>query len=211
MQGAVLCCAGVVPGCRRGGCTPCARSKNMDEKMRMCVKGLQDHVRGKELPKISFGVQKFPVQPMTCKTTKGSKAASQRSRDGGQGRACWEHWGVALLSPLCTAWHVVSFRSKITASFPHYGTHPHWAGAAGPTGFSWKSRRGALPLPCFQSCISQSPPDPTALPTQGWEARSRSGSVSSPNPPSITTEDLAQLSHHSTPAGFALTAPSLWV
>lgn len=118
MQGAVLCCAGVVPGCRRGGCTPCARPKNMDEKMRMCVKGLQDHVRGKALPKISFGVQKFPVQPMTCKTTKGSKAASQRSRDGGQGRACWEHWGVALLSPLCTAWHVVSFRSKITASVP---------------------------------------------------------------------------------------------
>lgn len=136
---AVLCCAGGVPGCRRGRCTPSARSKSTAEKVRLCVKGLQDHVCGKALSKDSLRVQKSPAQPMPCKTTAGPKAASQRSRDGGQGRGCWECCGAAPLSPLRTAWHVVRFRSVSQPQLPHCGSHPQQASAAGPAGFSWKS------------------------------------------------------------------------
>lgn len=204
---AVLCCAGGVPGCRRGRCTPSARSKSTAEKVRLCVKGLQDHVRGKALSKDSLRVQKPPAQPMPCKTTAGPKAASQRSRDGGQGVLGVLWGGTAVPSAHCLARGQVQVR--ITASAPPLWQSP----TAGKCCWSRRLQLEELTGGFAPSLFSELrfPPDPTALPTHGWEAQSRSGSVSSPNPPSKTIRDLAQLSHRSAPAGFALTAPSLWV
>lgn len=203
----MLCCAGGVPGCRRGRCTPSARSKSMAEKVRLCVKGLQDHVCGKALSKDSLRVQKPPAQPMPCKTTAGPKAASQRSRDGGQGVLGVLWGGTAVPSAHCLARGQVQVR--ITASAPPLWQSP----TAGKCCWSCRLQLEELTGGFAPSLFSELrfPPDPTALPTHGWEAQSRSGSVSSPNPPSKTIRDLAQLSHRSAPAGFALAAPSLWV